>query len=396
MKPVWVIGGGPAGLMAAEQVARAGLPVMIADHKPSLARKFLMAGKSGLNLTMDEPLDEFQRQYFEGANWLRPMLSAFGPEQVKAFATGLEQEIFTGTTGRIFPVAMKASPMLRAWLRRLRALGVETRTHWRWTGWQEDALTFETLDGPKTEEASATILALGGGSWARLGSDGTWAEILAQAGVGVTPFAPSNSALDISWSSYMSAYFGTPLKSIALAADAYKSRGEVTITEKGLEGGGLYSITPGIRGGAPLEIDLAPDLSIDEITSRLEQAKSSDSTANKLRKALRLPKVKQAILQEFARPLPSDPSELAIRIKRLQIKGATLGALDDAISTAGGIAQNAVNEDLMLKAKPGTFAAGEMLAWDAPTGGYLITACLATGAWAGNAAANWTQVSQGS
>ncbi len=393
MSTVWVIGGGPAGLMAAEKAADAGLPVVIADHKPSLARKFLMAGKSGLNLTMDEPDAQFRQRYIKGRDWLDPVLTAFGPQQVKAFAEGLEQEIFTGTSGRVFPMAMKASPLLRAWLRRLSHKGVETRTRWRWMGWSGDKLLFDTPDGSQEVDSAATILALGGGSWARLGSDATWQSILADVGVDLAPIQPSNVAATVPWSQHMRKHFGTPIKAIGLKAGDYRSRGEVVLTKNGLEGGGVYSITPGLRAGARLLIDLAPDLSHAEIAERLARGKPSESASNKLRK-LGLPKIKQALLQECARPLPRTPEGLAEKIKTLEVTGAKTGPLDGAISTAGGVTQSAVNDGLMLNARPGTFVAGEMLDWDAPTGGYLITACLATGAWAGKAAAEWVQVSR--
>ncbi len=393
MTPVWVIGGGPAGLMAAVRVASVGLPVIIVDHKPSLARKFLMAGKSGLNLTMDEPRDVFLDRYFEGASWLRPILSEFGPEQVKVFAVELEQELFTGSSGRVFPVSMKASPLLRVWLRRLDALGVKTELGWRWTGWNGDKLSFDTPEGDREVEASATILALGGGSWARLGSDGKWASILASDGVDVAPFEPSNVAIEVPWSRYMAPFWGTAVKSISLRAGQFMSRGEVVITKTGLEGGGVYSVSPGLRGEAELEVDLLPDMNREDIISRLKGAKPSDSMANKLRKSLRVPKVKQALLQEFARPLPTQPEALAETLKALPITGTALGPLDGAISTAGGVRQSSVDEKLMLRTRAGTFVAGEMLNWDAPTGGYLITACLATGSWAGQAAADWVKAS---
>ncbi|MDX5358657.1 MAG: TIGR03862 family flavoprotein [Rhodobacterales bacterium] len=385
MKTALVIGAGPAGLVAAEELARAGWQVTVAEAKPSPARKFLMAGKSGLNLTRDEPLPAFTARYPQGADWLAPMLAVFGPAQVQDWARGLEQEVFTGSTGRVFPVVMKGSPLLRAWLARLSALGVALRTRWRWTGFQGVALTFDTPDGPRVLAPDRTILALGGASWPRLGSDAAWVPWLAARGVLIAPFRPSNAGLVVDWSPYMARHFGAALKGIRLTAVNFSSRGEVTISARGLEGGGLYPLTPALRDGAALTIDLMPDTDIATLAARLTR-RGKDSLTNTMRKA-GLDAAKIALAQDCARPLPTDPQALARRLKALPILHKGPRPMDEAISTAGGIRRDAVDDGLQLRALPGIYAAGEMLDWDAPTGGYLLTASLATGRWAGRAAA---------
>ena len=382
-----VVGGGPAGLMAAEMLGRAGISTLVAEAKPSLGRKFLMAGKSGLNLTKDEPFDAFLRAYGEAAEWLRPMLEAFGPDDVQDWARGLGQALFTGSTGRVFPEVMKASPLLRTWLARLEGLGVSWRSRWRWTGWEGKALTFDTPEGAVRIAPEVTVLALGGASWARLGSDGGWAPLLAGRGVELTPFAPANAGLCVDWSEPMRARFGQPLKGVRFAAGRLTSRGEAVISARGLEGGGLYPLTPALRDGAPLTVDLLPDLDAAAVAQRLSRPRGKASVTNHLRKTLKLDPARLALLQEFGRPLPADPAALAWLIKALPIRHAGLRPMDEAISTAGGVARAALDDSLMLRALPGTYCAGEMLDWEAPTGGYLLTACLATGRWAGRAAA---------
>ena len=380
-----VIGGGPAGLMAAEMLARGGVPVVLCEAKPSIGRKFLMAGKSGLNLTKDEPFERFMAAYDEASEWLRPALEAFGPREVVAWAEGLGQPVFAGSSGRVFPEAMKASPLLRAWLRRLDELGVETRVRWRWTGWEDGALAFETPDGPRRIEAEVVVLALGGASWARLGSDGAWAGLLE----GVAPFAPANAAVSVDWSSHMASHFGAPIKGVAWRAGRWASRGEAILSQRGLEGGGIYAVSRGLREGAVLTVDLAPDLSLADLAERLSRPRGKVSLSNHLRKVLRLDPVKRALVMECARPLPADPEALAERIKALEISEQGLRPMDEAISTAGGLIRSALDDHLMLNERPGVFAAGEMLDWEAPTGGYLLTACLATGRWAGQSALEW-------
>lgn len=390
MSSALVIGAGPAGLKAAEVMAQAGVSVIMAEHKPSVARKFLMAGKSGLNLTKEEKDADFLRAYGDAAPWLAPMIDAFGPAEVMAWAEDLGQEIFTGSTRRVFPKAMKASPLLRAALARLDNLGVERKVRWRWTGWDDEGVTFTTPDGPQTVAADVTVFALGGGSWARLGSDGTWLGLFSKDGHQTAPFAPSNTGLQVSWSAHMARHFGTPVKNIGLKAANLTSRGEIILTNQGIEGGGMYGLTAALRDGAALTLDLLPDLTEAAVAARLKRPRGKASMGTYLRKALKLDPAKIGLLNEWGRPLP-DGDALATLIKALPLSYDGLAPLDQAISTVGGVTRDAVNNDLMLRGRPGTFVAGEMLDWDAPTGGYLITACLATGAWAGKAATRYAQ-----
>jgi uncharacterized flavoprotein (TIGR03862 family) len=375
--------------MAAEVLARAGHLVEVAEAKPSPARKFLMAGKSGLNLTKSEPQDAFRAAYGEAASPLAPMLDAFGPDALRNWAEDLGQPLFTGTTGRVFPTAMKGSPLLRAWLGRLEEAGVVLHRRWRWTGWDGAHCLFDTPAGPVSQRADVTVLALGGASWARLGSDGAWAEVLAAEGVPLTPFAPANCGFRVKWSAHMARHFGQPVKGAGLLVNGTAHRGEFVISARGLEGGGIYAVARDLREGAALALDLAPDLSIGALTDRLSRSRGKASLANHLRKAARFDPVRVALLNEFARPLPSDAATLALLAKALPVPLDGPRPLDEAISTAGGVAWDGLNADLMLRARPGTFAAGEMLDWEASTGGYLLTACVATGAWAGQGAAAW-------
>lgn len=384
MKTVAVIGGGPAGLAAAEVIASAGLAVTVYDAKPSVARKFLMAGKSGLNLTHDAPLSDLLASYAEAATWLSPSVAAFESAAIVTWAEGLEQEMFTGSTGRVFPKAMKASPLLRAWLARLDGLGVVRQTRWRWTGWRDEALAFDTADGAQSVTADAVVLALGGASWARLGSDGAWVEILSSQGVALAAFAAANAAVGVTWSPHMAEHMGAPVKGVAWRAGDYHSRGEAMLSRRGLEGGGIYSVSRGVRDGATLSVDLRPDLTVKEVATRLAKPRGKNSLTNHLRKVLKLDRVKLALLNEWARPLPIAPPVLAAVIKGLTVDHTGLRPMDEAISTAGGVPASALDEQLMLQDLPGVFCAGEMLDWEAPTGGYLLTACLATGRHAGH------------
>lgn len=380
-----VIGAGPAGLMAAEVLAAAGRRVIVAEAKQTPARKFLMAGKSGLNLTRDQPLADFARHY--DADWLAPILDDFGPRAVMAWAEGLGIRLFTGSTGRVFPVGMKASPLLRAWLARLSAAGADLRTRWHWQGWQEGAAEFATPAGTTRLRPEVTVLALGGASWPRLGSDAAWVPWLRAAGVGISDFAPANMGFSVHWSDAMSRHFGNPVKGAALIAGGRRDRGEFVITARGLEGGGIYTLSRALRQGAPLCIDLLPDLPVDTVAARLSAGRAGETLSNRLRKTLRLDPVRLALAREWGGPLPDDPARLAERLKNLPARLAGPRPIAEAISSAGGITRAALSDGLELRAVPGVFAAGEMLDWEAPTGGYLLTACLATGRWAGRAAA---------
>ncbi len=379
--------------MAAEQLARAGHKVVICEAKPSAGRKFLMAGKSGLNLTKAEPLAGFVGHFAEGADWLEPMLARFGPAEVQDWARGLGVPVFTGTSGRVFPVAMKGSPLLRAWLRRLATLGVELRVRWRWTGFDGGGFVFDTAAGRQVLHPLVTVLALGGASWARLGSDGAWTLWLAAQGVEVAPFQPANIGFAVDWSAPMQRHFGLPVKGVALRAGGLRDRGEFVVSARGIEGSGLYAVSRAMRDGAALYLDLLPNMDLAEVSARLE-GRGSRSLSNHLRKALRLDPVKIALLHEFGRPFP-ETAALAASIKALPVRHLGPHPLDEAISVAGGIRRGAVTDGLELRALPGVFAAGEMLDWEAPTGGYLLTACLATGRWAGQAAAARLAVESG-
>ncbi|PIE09801.1 MAG: aminoacetone oxidase family FAD-binding enzyme [Rhodobacterales bacterium] len=382
MTTALVIGAGPAGLMAAQVLAEGGARVTVADRMPSPARKFLMAGKSGLNLTKDAPGAAFLSAYPDPPAALRAALDAFGPAEVIAFAEALGQEVFTGSSGRVFPKAMKASPLLRAWLARLADLGVELRSRWAWRGWDGDASVFDTPGGPETLRADVTILAVGGASWPRLGSDGAWSGWVGD----VAPYAPANAGLRVAWSDHMTRHFGAPLKGIALRAGGLASRGEVVLTASGIEGGGIYTLTPPLRDGAPLTIDLMPDLTVEALRERLARPGPKTSQTNRLRKAGLTP-VKVALVQEYAREAP----DLAAAIKALPIPHQGTMGLERAISSAGGLRFEALDEGLMIRARPGIFACGEMLDWEAPTGGYLLTACFATGRHAARAALRYAE-----
>ncbi|MCF2906219.1 TIGR03862 family flavoprotein [Octadecabacter sp. CECT 8868] len=389
MTDALIIGGGPAGLMAADVLSAAGHSVVVADAMPTLGRKFLMAGKSGLNLTKAEPLPVFMQAYGAAEADLSPMISEFGPEDVRAWAEALGQTVFTGSTARVFPTVMKASPLLRAWLARLSEQGVTLQTRWRWTGWDGDDATFDTPTGVTRITPQVTVLALGGASWSRLGSNGQWAGLLLDA---VAPFQPVNMGFDVAWSDHMASHFGAAVKGCKLTAGESISRGEFVVSSKGLEGGGIYTVSAAMRDGAPLVIDLLPDMPVEEISTKLAAVKGKQSASNKLRKALKLDPVKRALLNEFGRD--SDLS-LPEKIKGLAIPQLTPRPIDEAISTAGGVRFDALTDDLMLKSRDGVYCVGEMLDWAAPTGGYLINGCLATGRWAGLAAACRLQLSLG-
>jgi len=387
--PFAVIGGGPAGLIAADVLSAAGKRVVVYERMPSVARKLLMAGRGGLNLTHSEPLDAFMTRYGEAQAHLRPILEAFPPSALIAWVEALGQPTFFGSSGRVFPKAMKSSPLLRALLARLADRGVEIRTRMRWTGWDANGALAFTPDNGETEAvtASATLLALGGASWATLGSDGAWSEILRQRAVQITPFAPSNVGFTVAWSDHFRERFaGQPLKSIAITHGAQTVRGEAMITDYGIEGGPIYQLSPRLRAAAPVEIqiDLRPGLAKQDVEAKLSNTKPGDTLASTLRKTFNLSPLAISLLHENGPP-PREPVKLAAAIKSIHLKVTGPQSIDRAISTAGGIAWSAVDENLQLRALPSVYAAGEMLDWEAPTGGYLLQASFASGVLAARA-----------
>ncbi len=382
-----VVGAGPAGLMAAEVAVDAGFTVVIADAKSSFGRKFLMAGKSGLNLTKDEPFKKFTTAFDETEGWLMPMLKMFGNDDAKVWVRALGQDIFTGTSGRVFPKAMKASPLLRAWLSRLSSKGVQYKTRWQWTGWNGSDLLFQTPDGVQSLTARACVLALGGASWPKLGSDGSWVDILTEQDISIRPFKPANMGFSVPWSDYMKVQFGMPIKTVQLTAGNTSVRADFIISNKGIEGSGIYAVSKNMREGAKLFVDLVPDTKLETLQNRIASLPKKSSRSSILRKALRLDATKSALLNEFARNVSL--SDIAKTAKALPINHIGPRPIEEAISTAGGVPYEELTDPLMLRKKPGVFCAGEMLDWEAPTGGYLITGCLATGRWAGQGVVNY-------
>lgn len=391
LQRIAIIGAGPAGLFAAETLAAAGLPVTVYERMPRVARKLLLAGRGGLNLTHSELLESFLSRYRPLAPQLRAAITAFPPEALRRWCEGLGQETFVGTSGRVFPRAMKTSPLLRAWLERLARLGVEIETTHRWTGWDGRALTFDTPQGALSVAPRATILAAGGASWPRLGSDGGWTTALAREGVAVTPLLPSNCGVELAWSEiFRTRFAGQPLKRIAVSVGGQTVRGEAMITGQGLEGGAIYAASAPIReqiaasGTAAIRIDLRPDETEAAIAARLQRPRGKQSLATYLRKALSLDPQAVGLLQEAAfaagTPLAAQtPEAIAAAVKVVRLTATGLAPIARAISTAGGVVFEEVDEALMLRRHPGVFVAGEMLDWDAPTGGYLLQACFATG-----------------
>ncbi|MBR0943250.1 MULTISPECIES: TIGR03862 family flavoprotein [Bradyrhizobium] len=406
MTDVAVIGAGPAGLMAAEVLAQGGARVSVYDAMPSAGRKFLMAGRGGLNLTHSEPQPEFTARYREAAPKLQAAIAAFSPDGLRAWSAALGEPTFVGSSGRVFPKAFKASPLLRAWLRRLDAAGVRFAFRHRWTGWDDQGrLRFQTADGVQAIETKATVLALGGASWPRLGSDGGWADILASKGVAVSKLRPANSGFTVAWSDvFRDRFEGQPLKGVALTIGAHTVRGEAMITRSGIEGGAIYALSAELReavlglGQATLTIALRPELDLASLTTRLSGTRGKQSLANFLRKAAQLSPVGIGLMQEAAiasgRPLASfSPAELAKLINAIPVHLTGVAPIERAISTAGGVTFDELDERLMLRKLPGVFAAGEMLDWEAPTGGYLLQASFATGAAAGRGVLEWLKKS---
>ena len=417
-KSVAIIGGGPAGLMAAEVVSAQNhfVRVDVYDSMPSVGRKFLMAGKSGLNITHSEPFEGFVSRYGKRRTNIEPLLKDFGPEELRQWVHGLGIETFVGTSGRVFPVGMKASPLLRAWLKRLNDSGVTFHLRHKWTGFHELApaavpggenrgfsiLNFETPDGKKEVKADAVILALGGGSWARLGSDSAWAPWLTQVGAEINPLRPSNSGFDVAWSPHFRERFeGHPIKSVVLSFGSFRQQGEFIVTKEGVEGSLIYAASALLRdeidarGGAVITLDLAPDRSHEWLVEKLSKPRGSRTMASHLEKTMNIKGVKAGLLREFVSKEDfADKARLAYFIKNLPVPLIATRPLDEAISSAGGVTFESLDEHLMLRTMPGVFCAGEMLDWEAPTGGYLITACIASGYVAGNGVLNWLGVSK--
>ena len=389
---VAVIGGGPAGLIAAEVLSAGGCRVTVYDRMPSVGRKLLMAGRGGLNLTHSEPLDRFKSRYGVAIEHLEPLLDAFPPAELIAWAEGLGQATFVGSSGRVFPRAMKASPLLRAWLKRLADQGVRLRPGAGWLGW-DDAGGLMFRDMP-VERPDAVVLALGGASWPRLGSSGEWARVLEARRIEVAPFRPANSGVITHWSETFAARFaGTPIKSLALSFGGRTVRGEAMITRQGLEGGGIYALSAPLRdaiardGRAVLTLDLRPDRTEESLAASLSRAHGSQSISNILRKAAGLAPVATNLIREANGGRL--PENLAHGVKHVEIVVTGTQGIERAISSAGGIRWSEVDEALMLRSLPGVFVAGEMLDWEAPTGGYLLQACFATGVAAAKGVLSW-------
>jgi uncharacterized flavoprotein (TIGR03862 family) len=380
-----VVGGGPGGLMAAEVMAASGLQVTVVEHMPSVGRKLLLAGRSGLNLTHSEPIEQMLLRYGPQAARLEPALRAFDGEALRAWSAGLGEPTFIGTSGRVFPRSLRATPLLRAWLRRLDELGVRIETRTRWLGWSDGALLFEHAGEQHAAVPEVTLLALGGASWPRVGSDGGWVSLLRGAGVVVHDLRPANCGVRVAYSnSFALRQQGEPLKNVALSVDGVVARGDMVITTSGLEGGPVYALSAPIRaavdrGRAVLMVDLQPDLSVAALADRLGRRRPKDSLSSTLKRTVGLRPPAVAWLREMVDTLlPTDPGELAVLLKAVPVRLDGVVPIDRAISTAGGVSMDEVDEHFMLKRMPGTFVVGEMLDWEAPTGGFLLQATFAT------------------
>ena len=406
-KSIAIIGAGPAGLMAAEAALQAAGPqavrIDVYDAMPSVGRKFLLAGKGGLNLTHAESSEAFLARYGARRDHIAPLLEAFGPDALRAWAQALGVATFTGSSGRVFPTGMKAAPLLRTWLHRLRAAGVSLHVRHHWTGWNDDgALRFSTPRGERAVHADAMVLALGGGSWPQLGSDGAWAPLLAQRGVAISPLLPSNCGFDSGWSEHFRARFaGTPVKTVVASftgrqGRTFRQEGEFIVTETGIEGGLVYALSAPLRdeiaaaGAATLYLDLAPGRNTARLLEELAHPRGRRSQSGHIQSRTGLKGVKMGLLRELVPAADfADPARLAAAIKALPLSLLTARPLAEAISSAGGVAFEALDERLMIRSLPGMFCAGEMLDWEAPTGGYLLTACFASGRAAGAGALAW-------
>lgn len=403
MGRVVIIGGGPAGLMAAETAVTAGAIVELYDAMPSVGRKFLLAGKGGLNLTHSEPIEPFLSRYGTRRTLIEPAIRSFPPAALRAWARELGIETFVGTSGRIFPTDLKAAPLLRAWLRRLRKAGVQFHVRHRWCGWDQDGnLLFTSPQGRHGVRADAVVLALGGGSWPHLGSDAAWIQILAERNVSIAPLKPSNCGFDVRWSEHFRMKFaGYPVKTVEVTLKTVdgitiRHMGEFVITENGVEGGIMYTVSAHVReviaaeGTATLWLDLAPDRSLQRLTEDLSRPRGKRTVATHLQRCAGVAGVKAGLLREAVpKEALADPMRLAAAIKSIPLTLMAPRPLEEAISTAGGVSFEGLDSRLMIHSLSGVFCAGEMLDWEAPTGGYLLTGCLATGRLAGDAAVAW-------
>jgi uncharacterized flavoprotein (TIGR03862 family) len=407
---VAVIGGGPAGLMAAEVLSQGGVRVDVYDTMPTVGRKFLMAGKGGMNITHAEPLDDFLLRYGARRTRIKPLLDSFGPDALREWVHGLGISTFVGSSGRVFPADMKAAPLLRAWLHRLRKAGVHFHMRHRWRGWgsgpdeKNISLLFDTAQGAIAVHVDAVVLALGGGSWSRLGSDGAWVPLLAEKGVSVAPLRPANCGFDVGWSAHFQEKFaGLPLKSASVsftdaAGHLHSVRGDMMMTKSGVEGGPIYALSAMLRdeiaakGQAVIYIDLVPGKTLNRIVAEIDHPRGSRSMSSHLQSRSKIKGVQTGLLRELLpKPDFDYPERLAAAIKSLPLRLIAPRPLDEAISSAGGVEFEALDEHLMVRALPGVFCAGEMLDWEAPTGGYLLTACFASGRFAGRGVIDWLE-----